>query len=133
MPHSILVLPSIDPLSARVAEGWLAQLRLHLVDGRDDATILRTLWRYAGAEREAGVPAVRTMMQVTALARAVPDLAPRAREALSRRLLLWIADACLGHASGDVMAPERPATSKTSRDPTPAWDRRDLLEPAGAA
>ena len=69
----------------------------------DDTMLRRGVWTYVGVERHAGTSPGHVIMALNDLIdeAAVSPLA--ARQALTRRLILWCVEAYFGHLGGDVV------------------------------
>ena len=85
----------------------------------DDAMLRRGVWTYVSVERDAGTSPGHVIMALNDL---IDDaaLSPlSARQAVTRRVILWCVEAYFGHLGGDVVGREGLALSDTPQ-PVPA-------------
>lgn len=81
----------------------------------DETMLRRGVWTYVGAERDAGTSPGRVIMALNELIDAAPVAPPEARQALTRRVILWCVEAYFGHLGGEAVG-RGDATSSVASD-----------------
>jgi hypothetical protein len=77
----------------------------------DEAMLRRGVWTYVGAERHAGTSPGHVIMALTELIDEATIAPVAARQALTRRVILWCVEAYFGHLGGDVVGRDGMALS----------------------
>ena len=75
----------------------------------DDTMLRRSVWTYVSVERHAGTSPGQVIVALTDLIDEAAPGALSARQALTRRVILWCVEAYFGHLGGEVVGRERPA------------------------
>ena len=84
----------------------------------DDTTLRRGVWTYVGIERQAGTSPGRVIAALNDLIDEATSVPASARQALTRRVILWCVEAYFGHLGGDVAGHQRSASSEASEPVT---------------
>lgn len=77
----------------------------------DEHALRRTVWSYVGVERYGGTPAGHVIVVLIELIEAANIKPATARQALTRRMILWGVEAYFGHFDGDVVGRDGDALS----------------------
>jgi hypothetical protein len=77
----------------------------------DEAMLRHGVWSYVGAERHAGTSPGRVIMVIADLMDKAAITPLVARQALTRRVILWSVEALFGHIGGDVVGRDGMALS----------------------
>ncbi len=70
----------------------------------DDHALRCAVWSFVGTERRAGVPPALVITRLTDLIDNANITPLSARQALSRRVILWCVEEYFGHLGGDALA-----------------------------
>jgi hypothetical protein len=70
----------------------------------DDQALRGAVWSFVGTERRAGVPPALVITRLTSLVDDANITPMPARDALTRRVILWCVEAYFGHLGGDALA-----------------------------
>jgi hypothetical protein len=110
------------PLETAAASADFEDLRSTIARALDvtpvDSSALRqAVWTYVGAERAAGAPAGHVLLALTEMIEGAPIDAGPARQALTRRVILWSVEAYFGHLGGDVVGRDGMALADTGSFP----------------
>lgn len=77
----------------------------------DEHSLRLGVWTWVGAERDAGTPPGRVIMELDELVEAARIVAMTSKQALKRSVILWCVEAYFGHLGGDVCGDEVVAPS----------------------
>jgi hypothetical protein len=89
----------------------------------DDEALRRGVWTYVGAERHKGTSPGHVIMALTEIVD-MANLQPlSARQAITRRVILWCVEAYFGHLGGDVVGREPEALSDAPVSPVHVENR----------
>jgi hypothetical protein len=70
----------------------------------DDHELRCAVWSFVGTERRAGVPPALVITRLTDLIEDANIASASARQALTRRVILWCVEEYFGHLGGDALA-----------------------------